>query len=279
MQLSEPLRIGAMNSGQSRSALKRGDRGLKATRPGCGSWLTPIGGNLVMANETLSPPAAQVYLQAPKVYAMAAISLVVGLAVGYMLQTVTANRTAPIPVARAAATSPHNGAMTPAGHMPSLAEMQQIANKQAAPLLAKLKTDPNDPALLIQIGSMYHEAHQFKDASTYFERAVKADPRNLTAHTKLAISLYRAGDADAAIAELNRGLSYDAKDANSLFNLGMIKMEGKHDTKGALAAWQKLLKLNPQLDPQRKSEVEELMAHVTATPAAAKPIEGAKTND
>ena len=40
----------------------------------------------------------------------------------------------------------------------------------------------------------------------------------------------------------------------------MIKWQGKQDSKGALAAWQELLKSNPQLSPDRKAQVEKLMA-------------------
>jgi len=60
-------------------------------------------------------------------------------------------------------------------------------------------------------------------------------------------------------------LTYDPKDANCLFDLGMIKLQGKQDGKGALAAWQKLLKSNPQLSPDRKAIVQKLMAQVLTT--------------
>jgi cytochrome c-type biogenesis protein CcmH/NrfG len=74
--------------------------------------------------------------------------------------------------------------------------------------------------------------------------------------------MYYDGDADGAIAQLQQSLQYDPKDANSLFNLGMIKWQGKQDSKGALAAWQKLLKSNPQLSADRKATVQKLMADV-----------------
>jgi cytochrome c-type biogenesis protein CcmH/NrfG len=42
----------------------------------------------------------------------------------------------------------------------------------------------------------------------------------------------------------------------------MIKWQGKQDSKGALAAWQQLLKSNPQLSPDRKATVQKMMAEV-----------------
>src|SRR5205814_8010311 len=151
------------------------------------------------------------------------------------------------------------------GHAPTLGNMKQIADKQAAPLLAQLKSHPNDTSLLTQEGGIYHSSHQFKEAAGYYDQAVHADPKNVALRGRLAASLYRGGDADAAIAQLNEALTYDPKDANSLFNLGMIKLQGKADGKGALAAWQRLLKTNPQLNADRKAEVQKLMADVMTT--------------
>jgi cytochrome c-type biogenesis protein CcmH/NrfG len=127
----------------------------------------------------------------------------------------------------------------------------------------------------MEIGSVYHSAHQFNDAAIYYGKAVQADPKNVDAHTKLAISLFRSGDVDGAIAELNRALSLDPKDPNSLFNLGMIRLQAKQDPMGALAAWQKLLKLNPQLDPQRKAQVQKLIAGAMVAANAPNAVKGA----
>jgi cytochrome c-type biogenesis protein CcmH/NrfG len=78
----------------------------------------------------------------------------------------------------------------------------------------------------------------------------------------MASCLYYNGDVDGAISQLQQALHYDPKDVNSLFNLGMIKWQGKQDSKGAVAAWQQLLKSNPQLSAERKATVQKLMADV-----------------
>jgi len=107
-------------------------------------------------------------------------------------------------------------------------------------------------------------------------RQCRLTRRMLPCAPKLAISLYRSGDVDGAIAQLNRSLSYDPKDANSLFDLGMIKLQGKQDSKGALAAWQQLLKTNPQLSADRKATVQKLMASVQTAAGDQHGVEGAR---
>jgi hypothetical protein len=264
-----------------------------------------------MANELTAAPNPNPTLPAKQVYLMAAIFLVVGLAIGYLFReaqlpvspasTVTVGGTQSVsgasmanskitsaqpmpqgatpPTASGAPPSPHAGAMGGAGRMPSMAEMKQMADKQAAPLLVKLKSNPNDTALLVQVAAVYHTTYQFKEAAAYYSKAVQLDPKNVATRTKLASSLYRAGDADGAMAQLNQALTYDPKDANALFDLGMIRVQAKHDARGALVAWQQLLRANPQLSPDRKEAVEKLIAAVQASLNGEHGIGGAHGND
>src|SRR5260370_29078070 len=168
--------------------------------------------------------------------------------------------------AKTAASQANGQASGPAidigGHMPSLEEMKQMADKKAAPLLEKLKADPNNSGVLIKVGKICSATHQFKEAAGYYDKALQVDPKNVPIRTEMASCLYYTGDVDGAISQLQQSLHYDPKDANSLFNLGMIKWQGKKDGKGALVAWQELLKSNPQLSADRKATVQKLMADV-----------------
>ena len=217
-----------------------------------------------MANEPSTGPAAGSTWQAKQVYAMAVICLVVGLAIGYLFRgsqspAASLPPAAPPPAAQAARPSAPAGAMG-AGHMPSLEQMKQMADKKAAPLLEKLKTDPANSDLLFQVGNIYRSTHQFKEALDYYGKALQVSPKNVAIRTEMASCLYYNGDVDGAIGQLQQALSYDPKDANSLFNLGMIKWQGKQDSKGAIETWKQLLKLNPQLSAERKATVQKLMA-------------------
>ena len=82
----------------------------------------------------------------------------------------------------------------------------------------------------------------------------------------MASCLFYSGDPDSALAQLSQSLQYDPADANTLFNIGMIKLRGKKDTKGALVAWQQLLDKNPKLDTQKKSAVQKLIAEAKMKP-------------
>jgi len=212
-----------------------------------------------MENDPTIQPAAGSAWQAKQVYAMAVISLAVGLAIGYLFRG-SQSPTVPAPPsanAQSAAPAGHMG-----GQMPTLEQMKQMADQKAAPLLEKLKGDPTNSGLLLQVGNIYLATHQFKDAAGYYDKALQIDPKNVAIRTQLASCLYYNGDVDGSISQLQQSLQYDPKDANTLFNLGMVKWKGKQDNKGAVAAWQQLLKSNPELDANRKAQVEKLLADV-----------------
>lgn len=218
--------------------------------------------------ESTTPPAPESAWQVKQVYGMAVICLVIGLAIGYLFRGSQSPAAAVEPMASSNLNT--NAQVKPqpagaaramgAGKMSSLEDMKKMADAKAAPLLEKLKSDPTNKDVLVQVGNLYEATHQFKEAVGYYQKALQVDPKNVPIRTQLASCLYYNGDVDGAISQLQQALRYEPKDANSLFNLGLIKWQGKQDNKGALAAWQLLLKTNPQLSADRKATVQKLMA-------------------
>lgn len=221
-----------------------------------------------MATQSEASSAASTQgLPAKQVYAIAAICLLLGLFVGYFF---LAGPSRPFLVGPQPVVGTPPSATGPSGTHPKLTleQMKQMADVQASALVEKSKADPKNASLLLQIASIYQATHQFNEAAAYYQKALKIDPKNVSARTELASCLYYSGDADGALSQLNQALKYKPTDANSLFNLGMIKYRGKSDAKGAIAAWQELLRTNPNLD--RKPDVEELIAEAKASPAMKK---------
>ncbi|HEY6446445.1 MAG TPA: tetratricopeptide repeat protein [Acidobacteriaceae bacterium] len=227
-----------------------------------------------MASTPNLSTGAQRLLDAKRVYVMAAICLVAGLGIGYLLPGSSP------PASPLAGSSPSATAAAPMRdpHAITMADMKGMADAQAAPLLAKLKSDPNNVTLLCEVGATYHVAHQFHDAAAYYGKAEELEPGNVAIRTKLASSLFRDGDADGAIAQLNEALKSEPGNANALYDLGIIRLQGKGDGRGAVAAWQQLLKANPQLSADRRAAVAKLMADVTASLNEQSSAKGARSD-
>ena len=194
-----------------------------------------------------APPSAP--WRPAQVIVMSVVCLAIGLVLGYLLRGSAPTEPAPIAgmTANAAATSAPMGAApgaptagqraSPGGHpQMTLDQMRAMADAKAAPLLEKLKTNPKDAATLNQLGILYRDTHQFKEAEGYFEKSLEINPKNADARVDLASCLYYTGDADGALVQLNKALTYDSNHAGALMNIGIIKLKSKNDLPGAIAA-------------------------------------------
>jgi cytochrome c-type biogenesis protein CcmH/NrfG len=191
-----------------------------------------------MPNEIVEQATGGSNWQAKQVYAMAVISLVVGLAIGYLFRGSQSGASATRGQCPAS-TAPAGGM---GGQMPSLDQMKHMADKKAAPLLEKLKSDPTNVDLLGRSGTFIKLLTNSRMRPAITAGPCRTDPKNVAMRTQLASSLYYTAMWTGRSPNCRQSLQYDPKDANSLFNLGMIKWRGKQDSKGALVAWRELLK-------------------------------------
>ena len=127
-----------------------------------------------------------------------------------------------------------------------------------ATLLEAVKNSPNDYDSLVKLGNLFYDAQQFSNAIQYYERALKIHPENPDVRTDMGTAYWYAGNADKAVAAMETSLQYRPGHPQTLFNLGWVRWQGEADPKGAIDAWEQLLKSNPDY-PQRQ-QVEQYIA-------------------
>ena len=192
-------------------------------------------------------------------YTLAVVCLLLGMAGGWLIR---GSQQSPAAAAAVENAGPSASAPTAMGGgmnaQPTPEQLKKMADTQAAPLIEKLKSDPNNPELLTSVGNFYYDAQQFPIAVDYYGRALKAKPADAGVRTDMATAYWYMGNADTAIAEFNKSLTYEPNKANTLFNLGLVKWQGKMDINGAVADWEKLLATNPNYEG--KDKVEQMIA-------------------
>jgi cytochrome c-type biogenesis protein CcmH/NrfG len=156
-----------------------------------------------------------------------------GVIVGYMLGV----NQAPAGAAPVAAAVTATAAAAPAAGVADEHELQAYRNV--------LASDPKNVRANVELANRLYDAGRYAEAVPYYQQAFTLDPRNVSVSTDLATALYYSGRVDEAIAQFERSLSVDPKHGQTLFNLGIVKRDGKHDGKGAAEAWQRLLASNP----------------------------------
>ena len=221
-------------------------------------------------NKNTSSTTAWTGVQA---YTLAVVCLLLGMAGGWLIRGSQAPAAAaPVESASASAPAPPGGAMN---SQPTPEQLKRMADTQAAPLIEKLKSDPNNPELLTSIGNYYYDAQQYPTAVDYYQRSLKAKPSDASVRTDMATAEWYMGNADGAIAEFDKALTYEPNKPNTLFNRGLVKWQGKMDVKGAVADWEKLLATNPNYEGKHKVEqlIAEAKKHTGVKPGTpAKPL-------
>src|SRR5262245_61448865 len=117
------------------------------------------------------------------------------------------------------------------------AELQAYRNVLAA--------DPRNLQANVALANKLYDAGRYAEAIPYYEQAVTIDMKDANLSTDLATALFYVGRVDDALAQLEKSLAIDPKHAQTLFNLGIVRRDGKKDAKGAVEAWERLLAVAP----------------------------------
>ncbi len=217
-----------------------------------------------MSETTTEPKRTTQAWTSTQAYIMAIICLIVGAAVGYLIRgsqsaSTPAMQAGPVNSQQAPNDATHAG-MGQMGQqqMPTPEQLKAMADTQAAPLMAKLKTNPKDAQTLEEVGNLYYDAQQFPTAVQFYNQALEIEPKNVNVRTDLGTAYLYMNDPDRAIKELETALKENPKHGQAMFNLGMAQWRAKGDAKAAIATWEKLLQTVPDF-PQR-ADVEQVLA-------------------
>jgi cytochrome c-type biogenesis protein CcmH/NrfG len=200
-----------------------------------------------------------------QVYVLATICLVIGIGLGYFIQGSKSPAATP---GTETAAQPAAGMQQPLGPGQIQAPPQQKSPEETAklvePMLQQLKTNPLDGQLLTQIGNTYYDNGDFAKAIEFYGRALTVSPKDTEVRTDMGTAYFYSGNSDKAIEQFTTVLKANPNHANALFNMGIVRWEGKKDPKGAIAAWEDLLKKNP--DYPKRQEVKDLIERAKTHP-------------
>ncbi len=180
---------------------------------------------------------------AREAYLLAMATLFVGLIAGYLFHGSSA------PSSTSAATAP-TASSAPAA--PTSLQSPEQLKVMLQPMVDAARANPADPKPLVEIGNAYYDHKFFPQAIEYYQKALALKPDDVNVRTDMGTAMFYSGSPKEAVAEFEKSLKIDPTHAQTLFNLGIVKMEGLKDAKGAIAAWQRLLDTNPNYPERQK---------------------------
>lgn len=173
-----------------------------------------------------------------------------GVIVGYIIG---AGQARPAGIATATAAAPVTQEAAPAAQATAV-----VTDTELQAYRDILARDPKNAKAAADLANRLYDAGRFAEAIPYYQQAHALDPKNVGVSTDLGTALYYAGRPDEALVQLERSLKADPTHAQTLFNIGIVKRDGKKDGKGAVEAWRRLLEIAP--DYPEAARVRSLIA-------------------
>lgn len=184
------------------------------------------------------------------------VCLCLGLGIGYFVGKQSAGGSGPV------ASAPFPSQTSPASQGQPPMQNPAVAAQNEASLRALLMTNPKNLDALIQLGNLYYDQGQHQQAVEWYGKALEIDPRNPNVRTDRGTSYWNLNRPDEAIAEFQKSLQVDPGHEQTLYNLGVVYLQGKNNIAEAKKSWQKLLELHPNY-PNR-ADLERKLASLAA---------------
>jgi len=109
-----------------------------------------------------------------------------------------------------------------------------------------IKKDPKNLPAWVEMGNLYFDSNQPKEAIDAYSQYLAAKPDNPDVRTDMGIMYRKLGDFDRAIEEFKKAALSDPKHVNSRYNLGLVLLHDKQDMKGAIKAWEEYVRVDPK---------------------------------
>ena len=123
-----------------------------------------------------------------------------------------------------------------------------------------VKKDPKNLPAWVELGNLYFDSRQPKEAIEAYRQYLAVKPDNSDVRTDMGI-MYRAlGDFDRAIEEFKKAAQSDPKHVNSRYNIGIVLLHDKGDIKGAIKAWEDYLRVDPNSEKAQRvrAQIEKM---------------------
>ena len=168
------------------------------------------------------------------------------------------------------ATTPAATAGAPAAQLPPSQTPPPLDVQRAAELERQANAQPANASVRIELGNLYFDAERYDLAISWYEAALKINPREVNASTDLGVSYYSSNQVDKALAQFEHSLSIDPAHTKTLLNKGIVLAFGKQDLDAASRAWEHLVAVAPN-SPEATRAKEALAAVKAAHPATPTP--------
>ena len=141
----------------------------------------------------------------------------------------------------------------------------QEAVSQIPFLEKETKRDPENAEAWVRLGNLYFDSNSYAKAIAAYQKGLSLNHGNANVWTDLGVMYRRNGEPAKAIEAFDEAIKVDPRHEIARFNKGVVFMHDLHDQKGAIRAWEGLLKVNPFAKAPNGQPVLELLEKLKET--------------
>lgn len=155
-------------------------------------------------------------------------------------------------------TRPPGTTVVPAGSPPPAPIPSADYTLKINELKRVLEQNPNNVAVLVQLGNTYFDSNQYPESIAAYEKALALKPGNPDVLTDLGVMYRRNGQPGEAIKRFQEAMEASPAHLQSRFNLGIVLYYDFNDVAGARQALEDFLRISPS--GTQADQVRQLLA-------------------
>jgi cytochrome c-type biogenesis protein CcmH/NrfG len=207
-----------------------------------------------MKTDTMTEKSGAVSRQT--LYIMILISLTLGFILGAAYTSFKlAGEGVQAPMQPPAGPAPGSGSETGGAAAPDV-------EGKIAELEAFVKPHPDDARAWASLGHVYFDADQPDSAIQAYQKSLALVPGDPGVLTDMGVMYRRNGEPDKAIQAFDQAIAASPGFETALFNKGVVLMADLSDLEGAMAAWEELVKVNPDATTPGGEKIADIVSRM-----------------
>ena len=142
---------------------------------------------------------------------------------------------------------------------PSAQDLPPELAARLAALESAVRKEPDSAGNWAELGNLFFDAGRVREAINAYERSLALAPGNADVLTDLGVMYRESREPQTAVDCFRKALAADSRHENALFNVGVVLYTDLGRRDEALAAWRRLLGVNPQARAPDGRPVSEMV--------------------
>lgn len=134
----------------------------------------------------------------------------------------------------------------------------------------EVTANPQNHQAWTRLGNLYYDTRQPEKAIAAYTKSLELHEGDANIITDLGVMYRQAEQPQKAIEMFDRAMKTDPTHLPSRYNKGIVLMYDLNDPQGAIAAWEEILKIDPEAKAGTGEPIRDMIEHFKKEHAATK---------